>query len=153
MSYTKVLKQLTNNAWDGQRAVTTELAGKVAQELRLQKMISGSFKRDEKGWEVEVPITRPGEAGGGQTLVFKDTSTHNLLLSMTEKTCAVLGVAPNPAWLELLKKYPISNTTIDKEVALHQAYKDGAPKEALIDGLRAVIGCESTVAGRAGPEP
>jgi TPR repeat protein len=140
--YTKVLKQLTNNAWDGQRAVTPELARKVGQELRLQKMISGSFKRDEKGWEVEVQITRPGEAGGGQTLVFKDTSTHNLFISMAEKTCSALGVAPNPAWLELLKKYPISNTAIDKEVALHQAYKDGAPKEALIDGLRAVIGSE-----------
>jgi thioredoxin-like negative regulator of GroEL len=140
--FTKVLKELTNSGWDGRQAVGPELRAKVARELRLEKLVSGSFKRDERGWEVEVQILEAGSSGKAQVHAFKEASTYRLLMAMPEKTLAALGVKPNPAFHEALTKRPVSNSVMDKVASLEAAQEAGAPKEQMIKDLRAVLAAE-----------
>ena len=114
-----VLRQLTNNTWDGQQTISSELSAKVARDLRLEKMISGNFNQTEKGWEVEVRIFGPGFDARPLALLLKDVSIHALLLQMAEKISAALDVTPEPSFSKVWRKHPISNDAIQKVAELH----------------------------------
>ncbi|HEY5910832.1 MAG TPA: hypothetical protein VJA21_09540 [Verrucomicrobiae bacterium] len=138
----KVLLELTNNAWDGRQAISSELAGKVARELRLDKIVVGSFNCNEAGWEVQVRIEDPGADSRARVLDFKETSTQNLLAALEEKVCEPLGVKPSAARLQILRKHPVSNEAMDRVVALAQMEESGGSKEEVINGLRTVLASE-----------
>ena len=142
VSHSKVLTALASNGWDGQQVVGAELAAKVAHELRLERLVSGGYNRDEKGWQVEVRITGPGGDSKEQVLIFKEASSQDLFSAMAEKICAALGVVPNPKFKELSKRYRVSNEAMDKVVAVARARECGVSNEVIIDGLRAVLATE-----------
>jgi tetratricopeptide (TPR) repeat protein len=135
-----VLKELTNNAWNGEQAISRELAGKVADKLGLRKMVLGNFKRSEQGWQVGVEILEPGAEG--KVLEFEAVQTQDLLREMTEKVCEAFGVNPEPAYLELSTKFRISNEAIDRLKELSPAVERGGTNEALIEGLRKIVAIE-----------
>jgi tetratricopeptide (TPR) repeat protein len=116
--YTKVLRALTNNAWDGQQPVGLELADKVAGELKLKQMVLGEFRRDDQGWEVRLQVVEAGAGATPVVLEFKEKSTRDLLAGIAEKACPALGVKPNPARTEAWRKFPVSNEAIDRLVLL-----------------------------------
>jgi TPR repeat protein len=140
--YHKVLKALTNNAWDGQQPVSAELAGKVAGELKLKRMVLGEFKRDDQGWEARVQVVEAGAGATPVVLEFKEKSTQELVASIGEKTCAALGVKPNPARMEAWRKFPVSNEAIDRLVVLNRDWTT-SPDPKRLAALRDLVRSET----------
>ena len=137
----KVLQALTNNAWDGHQPVSLELAHKVAQELKLRQIVLGEFQRDDQGWQVRLQVVEAGGGAAPVVLEFKEKTTQDLIAGIAEKTCAALGVKPNPARAEAWRKFPVSNDAIDRLVLLNRD-KTGAPDPERLAALRALVRSE-----------
>jgi hypothetical protein len=137
----KVQQALTNNAWDGQQPVSLELAGKVAEKLKLERMVLGEFRPDDQGWEVRLQVVEAGRGATPVVLEFKQKSKQDLTAEMAEKVCQALGVTRNPALVEAWQKTPVSNEVLDRLALLNRDGVDSADPERLA-ALRALVGSE-----------